>query len=340
MGALYDVDKKLPMPGYLKGVLGAVNEEAAFLTLLGHAKTTASKLAQWGVEIPGRNGDPTGAEGTDKTDGFETTLPEVLKNYAQRVQSTGWMISDLAGLTDTAMESGKALAANKQAADARKGLLSVQDMLLSNQDTVDSADAGDSKDRTRAVYSWLDSAAQGVFPVPASVRPTTAQNYTSTLALFTEEAFQTALRAAGEQVDKDVDLLGYVGSDLAQHMAYWDCKVPITANTEASTRSVVSKQDDKRIIRKVQFFDYHGASVKTIMQRRMLCDIANANAKTAYTTRSGVFVDMSMWQLEWLEPWKHFPLLDQGGGPRGFHKGWVRLVCKCPMGQIRAYIGS
>ena len=340
MGALYDADKKLPMPGYLKGVLGAVNEEAAFLTLIPHGQTTAAKLAQWGVEIPSRNGDPTGLEGADKTSGFDSVVPEVLKAYAQRVQSKGWQITDLAGLTDTAMGSGKAEAAKQQAADGRRGLLSVQDMLLSNQDNAARGENGATYDRTRGVFSWLDSVAQGVLPVPSAVLPTTAQNYTSTLALFTEDAFMSALAAAAEQVDKDVDLIGYVGSDLAQHMADWDFKVPLTASAEQATRTVTSKQDDKRIIRKVQFFDYHGSSVKTIMQRRMLCDISNSNAKTAHTTRSGVFLDMAYWQLEWLEAWKHIPLLDQGGGPRGFHKGWLRLVCKCPMGQVRAYIGS
>lgn len=338
MAALYDVDKKLPMPGYLKGVLDAVNEEAAFLFLLAHGPATANKLAQWPVQLPVRRGDPTGAEGSDKTDNFEKRTPQTLSSYAQRVESAGWMITDLAGLTDTATGSGKTEAARQQAMDAKAGLLAVQDMLLSNQDL----DAGtdDYKSRTRGVFNWLDSDEQSVLPVPADCRPTATQNYESTLALFTEDAFMAALQAAGEQVDRDVDLVGYVGSALAQHMADWDFKVPVTATTEATTRQVTSKQDDKRIIRKVQFFDFHGSTVKTIMQRRMLCDLSNSNAKTAYTTRSGAFLDMKMWSLEWLDPWKHFPLLDQGGGPRGFHRGWVRLVCKNPMGQVRAYIGS
>ena len=123
-------------------------------------------------------------------------------------------------------------------------------------------------------------------------------------------------------------------------MANWNQVVPVTQSTEQGTRVVTSKQDEGRIIKKVTFFDYHGATVKTIMQRRMLCDLTSDGAKTAYTTRSGVFIEMKNWVLEWLDPWHHMPLLDQGGGPRGFHKGWVRLVCKCPLGQVRAYIGS
>ena len=340
MAGLYDVDKKLPMPGYMKGVLNAVNEEAAFLQLLSHGPAIANKLAEWPVQLPSRRGDPTGTEGSDKTTGFGKRVPQVLECYAQRVESEGWLITDLAGLTDTASGTGRTEAARQQAMDAKAGLLAVQDMLLSNQDTATSASASDGKDRTRGVFSWLDNEAQDVLPVDSGCRPTSSMNYASTLAAFTEDVFEGNLAAAGEQVDRDVDLVGYVGSDLAAHMADWNNKVPVSATSEASTRQVVSKQSDERIIKKVTFFDYHGASVKTIMQRRMLCDISNGNAKTAYTTRSGVFVDMSMWVLEWLEAWKHVSLLDQGGGPRGFHKGWVRLVCKNPMGQFRAYINS
>lgn len=337
MGALYDADKSLPMPGYLKGVLNAVNTKAAFLQLIPHGPATPARLAQWNVEIPLAEGDPTGAEGADAGDDFQAQVPEELQGYAQRVQSTPWKISDLAALTKTSGRTGPQEVAFQIAQNGVNGLLAVQDLLLGNQDTASRADADDGMDRSRAVYRWLDSAAQDVYPVPSAVRPTTAQNYTSTLALFTETAFETALRAAGEQVNQDVDLVGFVGSDLAQHMADWNHIVPVTATTEASTRSVTSTQDSKRIINKVEFFDYHGASVKTIMQRRMLM---SDGAKTDYTTRSGVFIDLKRWALEWLEPWHYMELLDQGGGPRGFHKGWIRLVCKCPMGQVRAYIGE
>jgi len=340
MPGLYDVDKQLKMPGYLKAVLNAVNMKAAFLALLNHGPNVANKLAEWDVDMPVRSGDPTGTEGADKTDGFTKHLPKQLRVYAQRVQSLGYMVTDLAELTDTASVKGKQAAADQQAKDAASGLMSVQDMLLSNQDTATSADAGDGKDRTRGVFRWLDNAEQGVLPVPAECRPSANQNYAGTLALFTEDEFASRLRVASEQVGQDVDLVGYCGSELTQHMADWENRVPVTAATEMVTRQVVSKQDDKRIIRKVQFFDFHGASVKTILQRRMLTDLTAANVSTAYTTKSGVFLDMSKWTLEWLEPWKHMALLDQGGGPRGFHKGWLRLVCKYPGGQIRAYINS
>lgn len=338
MAGLYDADKKLPMPGYMKGVLNAVNMRAAFLYLIPHGPAIPSRKATWGVDMPNRQGDPTGAEGSDKTDGFEKHVPEELECYAQRVESRGWKVTDLSNVTDTFMVKGKQSPAEQQAKDAANGLMAVQNLLLGNQDTASAKTADDGMDRTRAAFCWLDSTAQGVLPVPATVRPETSQNYTGSLAAFTEAVFMEALRVAGEQIEQDVDLVGYVGSLLAQHMANWNAIVPVTAATEASTRMVTSKQDEKRIIKKVQFFDYEGASVKTILQRRLACD--SDGAKTAYTPRSGLFLNMQHWVLEWLEPWHHFPLLDQGGGPRGFHKGWVRLVCKCPLGQVRAYIGS
>ena len=341
MAGLYDADKQLKMPGYMKGVINAVSSEAKFIALVGHAPASANKLAEWDVDMPERQGDPTGVEGADKTGDFGKYLPKQLRVYAQRVQSKGWKVTDLSELTDTASVKGKQAAADQRAKDASNGMLSVQDLLLGNQDTADGGDAVDSKDRTRAVFSWLDNAAQGVYPVHADCRPLAGQNYAGTLAGFTEDVFAAQLRVAGERIGRDVDLVGYCGSELTQHMSNWNKVVPVTAASEASTLQVVSKQDDKRIIRKVQFFDFDGASVKTVLQRRLMMDLTTGAAvASAYTTKSGVFLDMSMWFLEWLEAWHNMNLTNEGGGPRGFHKGWLRLVCKYPGGQIRALINS
>lgn len=339
MAGLYENDLVMKMPGYFKGVFNAVNQKADFLGVIRHVPAVKNKLAEWGVRIPNRRGDPTGQEGSDKTTGFGKRTPRKLSCYGQRVESEGWMITDLAENTDTADVKGVAQAADQQAQDGVEGLLAVQDMCLSMQETATSVDADDTMDRTRGVYRWLDSSAQAVLPVHADVRPTSAMRYTSTLAAFTEAAFKTMLQAASEQIDNDVDLVGYVGSALADQMALWSILVPTTTNI-ANASQVISKVSDMSIERKVTFFRFMGMQAKNIVQRRMLCDLSSANAKTAYSTRSGAWINPEQWELDWIEPWHHVPLLDQGGGPRGFHKGWIRLRCKCPMGQVSAYIGS
>lgn len=339
MAGLYESDLVVKMPGYFKGVFDAVNQRADFLGVIRHVPAQKNKLAEWTVRIPNRRGDPTGKEGADKTSGFGKRTPRKLSCYGQRVESEGWMVTDLAELTDTNDVKGARQAADQQAQDGTEGLLAVQDMLLTAQDTANGADATDDMDRTRGVFSWLASDAQTVLPVHADVRPTSAMRYASTLALFTEAAFKTMLQAASEQIDRDVDLVGYVGSALADQMALWSILVPTTTNI-ANASQVVSKVSDMSIERKVTFFRFMGMQAKNVVQRRMLCDLSAANAKTAYTTRSGAWINPEMWELDWMEAWHHVPLLDQGGGPRGFHRGWCRLRCKCPMGQVSAYIGS
>ena len=339
MAGLYEADLVGKIPGYMQAVLDAVSEEAAFLAMVKHQPAVKNKLAEWSVQLPKRRGDPTGTEGADKTTGFEKRVPKLLRVYGQRVESDGWQVTDLAENTDTNVGAGAKEAARQKALDASAGLLAVQDLLLSTQETASSADAEDGKDRTRSVHRWLDSTEQAVLPVDSSIRPTTSMRYTSTLAAFTEAAFKAMLSAASEQVDKPVNLTGLVGIDLANTMAAWNILVPYSSNVQA-TPSVVSQASSGVMERKVSFFRWHDMEVKTIVQRRLYCDASSSNAKTAYTTRSGFFIDPGMWRIDWLEPWHHMPLLDQGGGPRGFHKGWCRLVCKNPMGQCTAYIGS
>jgi len=339
MAGLYESDLVGKVPGYMRAVLDAVSEKAAFLAMVKHAPAVKNKLAEWAVQLPLRRLNPTGKEGADKTDGFEKRVPKMLRVYAQRVQSDGWQVTDLAESTDTTVGPGAKEAARQKAMDASAGMLAVQDMLLGTQETISSADAGDDMDRTRSVYRWLDSDAQAVYPVDAGIRPTSAMRYTSTLAAFLESAFKTMLTAASEQIDESVVLTGLVGIDLANHMASWNILVPTTTNV-AATPSVVSQAAGGVLERKVSMFRWHDMEVKTIVQRRLFIDLENGAAKTAQTTRSGFFIDPAMWQMDWLEPYRHMPLLDQGGGPRGFHKGWCRLRCANPMGQCTAYIGS
>ena len=336
MAKLYDYDKPLKISGYLAPLLNTVSEEAKFLTLVRHGESPAAVLAEWSVDLPKRSGDPTGAEGADKTDGYSNSVPEVLRGYAMRVESAGWHVTDLSELTATAYSARKAEAARQQAKDAKAGLLAVQDYLLGDHDTQD-GHGNDNKYKTRSVYSWLSTSAQSNLPVPAACRP--RQSYSGTLSDFDEAALQRLLAGAADEIDQDVNLVAFVGPSLGLHMASFAARAKAVDGVAQFTQ-LVSPQDANRIVRKVQFFDYVGGSVKVVVQRRQFVNLAGPNTHTEYTGCSGFFIDPSVWGLDWMQPWHHEPQDDNGGGPRGFHKGWVRLVCKCPLGQFAVKISD
>lgn len=335
MAQLYDYDKPGKIPGYLHATINVVSEEAPFMALVGHGESPAAVLAEWAVDLPKRNGSPVGKEGADKTSGYTSSVPEMLRNYAMRVESKGWKVTDLAQLTATAIAARKAEAARQQAKDGKAGFLSVQDYLLGEYDTQE-GHGHDDEYKTRSVYSWLSTSAQSTYPVPESCRP--SQRYTGTLANFDEDALQALLAGAANEIDQDVNLVGFVGPTLARHMAGFAARAKAVDGV-TNLVQLVSKQDANRIVRKVQFFDYVGGSAKIVVQRRQFVNLTG-NVHTEYTGCSGFFIDLKHWGLDWMEPWHHIPQDDNGGGPRGYHKGWVRLVCKCPLGQFAVKISD
>lgn len=58
-------------------------------------------------------------------------------------------------------------------------------------------------------------------------------------------------------------------------------------------------------------------------------------APNARSYLSGIFIDPSMWGFATLDPIKHHEIVDEGGGPGGWHETTLRLTCLNPMGQFR-----
>ena len=56
---------------------------------------------------------------------------------------------------------------------------------------------------------------------------------------------------------------------------------------------------------------------------------------TAQSYKSGIFIDPTMWGFSTLSPIEHFNIVDEGGGPGGWHETTLRLTCLNPMGQFR-----
>ena len=58
-------------------------------------------------------------------------------------------------------------------------------------------------------------------------------------------------------------------------------------------------------------------------------------APTDQSYKSGIFIDPTMWGFATLEPITHHAIVDEGGGPGGWHETTLRLTCLNPMGQFR-----
>ncbi len=330
--SLYTVDRPMQVNDYHEGLIRSKDSEARFLKLLKDGKQITNWEGSWAVHALAKRRDPTGSEGADKTSGWGKKVPIQVKGQAQVFESEGWLVTEEAEAMPAGYDGRTGVEAARQAVmDGQDLLLSIEGVVLSDQDAVE-VDT-DVDRRTRGIGKWLNPT-QGEFqPVPATVRPTATQYYAGTFAAYNEDAFKAQIKAAYNQMGRPVTLIGACGGDLKEKLSMFNFKVPVSASI-ADTRAVNSNDGVFRMV--VDTFEYDFGTVRTFLQPGVLPDRSDATEWTdsIYTPQSGFFLNMEMWRMQWLLRIKHYKGLNSGGGKRGFNKGTGRLQCLNPMGQF------
>lgn len=331
MGALYSFAKPMQVKDYHTGVVNSVRRKAAFLGLIGDGPKPKNWKDTWAVdEFPNTFNGVIG-EGVPKTDGYGSSVPFELEGICEIFRSQGYLVTEESELIRAAYESGSSTA-RSQAKDAENILLSMEKIALSAQPARDRGTGGVER-LTRGAFAWLSPDAQDFLPVPDALRPTADQYYTAALSAYNEDALVKQLEAAALQINDKVDLVGYVGLKLKRKMSLFNYKVDVSA-TLGDTRQ--QQVDKNKVQQMVDFFEYDSGSIKTIWMPRLLCDYTNeALADGAHGNEAGLFLDIGMWEMAYMQRITHTPQdSTDGAGKRGFHKAIFRLTCKNPMGQF------
>jgi hypothetical protein len=263
----------------------------------------------------------------DKTS-YDKTTPDKIQAYGMLLRSPGWMVSKKARVTR--MHGVRDQVAKQMRDDGLRLAFMIERQLLSNVDTR-AASAG-VDERSRGVYSWLSPTAQGVLPVNANYRPSSSCLYSSAVASFAPSHMETMLAAAANAKRAPVDLVGYVGMTLKGQMSGWSQRQFANDSVARALQVFNIDASEKKLITVIDFFEFDAGTVKTIPTWNMMCAEADG-ATSDYTARSGAFLDMSMWELAWLQEPQHSENPDQGGGPRGFHDAMFILKGLNPLGQ-------
>jgi hypothetical protein len=332
MSFLYQVDKPMRVNDYHEKIVDSADTEAAFLGVLPNGPVPKELKDTWPVSRAPVIAKPEALDGADKTTGWGNTVPLTLEGVCEIMASTGWAVARVSSKLRAAWEKMMQSAAFQRAEDAKAFALSIQRMLLSNQEC--RVASGGTAGRTRCVFSWLSPnahAVDGITEVPAELRPAAAQYYSGAFDDFTEASFKAQLMAAYDKRRSPVTLTGYVGIQLKAKMSLWNELVPVTASLD-SARSIAKKADALELM--VDVFKYDMGTVRTLVQNDLMCDMDQSDMPHTYQTpRSGAFLDLAMWNLAWLERIEHMDGIDQGGGPRGHHFATGRLNCLNPAWQ-------
>ncbi len=197
------------------------------------------------------------------------------------------------------------------------------------------AQSGSDAWETWGAFAALDPTLSGStapYPIPASVRATSAQQYTGALASFDEDDMKTLMRTAYEQKKALVKLLGVCGSELRGIISDFT-NVYKTSSSTAQPRTMFMVQGNSRWVNRVQDVVTDFGDI-TLMTSTFLLNDPDTGAATTYSTKSGLFVDEKLWEDAILLPYSPRRLPDDGSGERGYVRSFCGLRPRNPQGQF------
>lgn len=198
---------------------------------------------------------------------------------------------------------------------------------------------GEVGSETRGIFKWGLATAQNLHAVPDGFRPPAASYYSGTLAALSERAFIAMAQASFQQRKGARDMVGWVGIKLKQAFNDWQKYVE-----DVDGKTVIGVYDAgnssmKVMQRMVDILNLDTGKI-TLQVSANLCIDADTGEDTAYTTRSGVFIDPARYSWGYSDAPTWNPLQDGGGGPRGFTEAEGALICDNPTGQMTALISA
>jgi hypothetical protein len=288
------------------------------------------ELSSWEVETYPDDSHAGTLDGTDKatlTD-YGHTDREKVEAHAQYMQSPGWHVSRRASRTMTPATKRNEKA-HQAMRDAERFALMIEKRIGSDVDT--RGESGGTASSIRGMFSWLSATAQSNKPVPAAFRPPSAAVFTAALSTLTPTTFEAMLAALSAQINSSVDLLMPCGLTLKRAMSLWLERDTSASATDKAIAQYSLSKSDKKLIQVCNRFEFDSGIVTNMTHFHLLTD--SNGAVTDYSTRSGLLLNLSMWDIAYLSKPTHYENPDLGGGPRGYHDVDFILRCRNPQGQ-------
>ncbi len=329
MAGIYNTDQSAMLKIQEVGdtIFVAESTKTPFSRLLKRGKKPVQELCQWPVQkYPDRAFTGT-LDGADVSS-YTHTSREYMEAYCMILRTAGWQVTQLAGLTRTA--GVKDEKAKQKADDALILAQMIEKQLLSSVDT--QAESGSDPYQSRGVFSWLNSSAQSNKPVPANYRPDSACHYTSAVASYTPENMATQLAAMADAKKGPVTLTMFAGLTLKSTMSTWPQRQFGDDNVAKSLVNFTIDAEKKKFMQIVDLFQFDAGTVDVVPSWYLLATEATG-AASAYSAKSGAMLDLSMWELCFLQAPQSKENPDLGGGPRGYHDAVYILKCLNPLGQ-------
>jgi hypothetical protein len=212
----------------------------------------------------------------------------------------------------------------------------IEQQLLSVDDCA--VEAGETPWTTRGVFEWLKATAQSSKPVDAALRNSSSAIHAAALSGLTEAAFRDLLEAAYGETKEPLSLDGFVGVDLKAVLDDFTQLYPTGTGT-SQAKAMYNMTDVETYKNKVEWLRFSVGDVR-LHVNPFLAVTTSTGAASAYTPKSGVLLNMDLWELAWLKKPANTNLAADGSGTKGFIDAVAGLKCFNPRGQVKIYANS
>lgn len=333
MGAIYEAGQIGKRQELSEKIFNVESDKTPMLSLLKKGPTPNQMLMSWqGFVYPD-------APNTGVLDGTPATTPEnvarvTVEGCAQHFRRQ-WGVTTLADLTAIA-----GVGRNEVGWQRLQAMIILKRMIEQQIGSADdcAVESGQTPWTTRGMLSWISNSAQSVKPVDATLRNSSGAIYTGALASLTEAAFRGLLEAAYGETKEPVSLDGFVGTDLKAVLDDFTQVYPTgTGTSQAKAQYNVAGVEEYK--NKVEWLRFSVGDVRLHLNP-FLAYTSSTGAASAYSPKSGVFLNMDMWEFAWLKAPANTNLAADGSGVKGYIDAVGGLKCFNPRGQMKVYSNS
>mgnify|MGYP001285947998 FL=1 len=339
MPALHEINAVAKPDSWADLIAVVESDKTPFTSMINKRKKANQVVHRWQCKKFANTGFNGVLDGKDATD-FNSNQGEELTGVAQKV----WYnigVSDFMEEVEVAGVKGSHF--NSQIAEGVKVLArSIEKRALSNED-VSRDDGTSTANETRGLFKWSDSSfVSAAYEVPSNFQTPTANKYASTLANFFENDFKDQGQSAYKERKGPGKMDGYLGIELKSRFTeFTSYQLDATGSGIANTVAVrrFNKGDGRvltsvvdRLVLDSGTYDLHTSSF-------VRCDPATGN-DTAYTHKSGIFVDMDMVGLAYTRMPRVKKLEYQGGGHKAIIDAIFMLMCDNPLTLLPVNVNS
>lgn len=296
----------------LADVIANVEADSTPFTSTASKRKKAGNVEQsWQLKAYRRKGHRGVRDGVD--------AKNFTSNGRDRITAVGQKTWDPRSVSDFAEETTVAgIKAGELAEQTADAMVTVKQTIerrgLSFEDCLRETEADESTaNETRGMFKWLDSSAQALHPVPEKFRPDTDQVHTSTLASLKESTLKGLARAAWKKrLGNSVRMRGFCGIDLKAQISEFT-RYDDTVTDKVAIRTFNQDAESKAMINCVDRLVFDTGTIDLFASAHIMTD-PDTGEDTAYTHKSGIFVDMDMIGLSYMRLPRAYPIEYKGGG--------------------------